>query len=94
MIDQQASYVPSLAIVLAIIIQTVVMTVFLMLSTKKIEVQTIRLASEFNKLMHTIAKLEHTMHHQDKMLTDHEARLRASEYGSRRDITNTKERDA
>lgn len=71
--------IPSMAIVLSIVVQTIVMIIFLMLSTGKIEAQTTRLADKFNGLINTMNKLEGTIHHQDKMLTDHENRLRISE---------------
>lgn len=71
--------IPSMAIVIAIIVQTIVMIIFLLLSTGKIEAQTMRLADKFTTLITSVNKIEGIVHHQDKIITDHEQRLRASE---------------
>lgn len=68
-----------MAIVIAIIVQTIVMIIFLLLSTGKIEAQTTRLADKFTTLITSVNKIEGIVNHQDKIITDHEHRLRASE---------------
>jgi hypothetical protein len=74
----------SVMIVIAIICQTIVMIVFLMLSTRKIEIQTTKLADKFNTIVLTINELRTAIQHHEKTIHDHEARIRTSEKSTQR----------
>jgi len=74
----------SAAIVIAILVQTIVMIVFLLLSTKKIETQTNKLTDNFNRLVNIVTKLEVNQEHHDKRIKCTEDQMRENQKGSQR----------